>query len=84
MEMKDVTVRKAYWKRGFRSNLKADTVFHELERIKEKNGGKLTAGIVVAEAKKKSNPLHRERQWFWDDAEAAHEWRLPLSTKGKR
>ena len=67
-------VKKVQWKRGFQSKVKPDVAFKELERIKGKNSGVLTAGIVVLEAKKARNPLHK--QFEWDNDEAADQYRL--------
>lgn len=80
--MSDIEVKKVYWKRGFQSNISPEVAFRELEKIKTKNGGVLTAGIVVHEASKKSNPLHRHKAFMWDDdASAAHEYRLQQARK---
>lgn len=51
----------------------ASTAQRELERIR-KQRGKLTAEIVVEEAKSKKSPLHAIFQW--EDSIAAHEYRL--------
>ena len=67
-------VKEVKWKSGFGGRGKADIAFKELERIKTKNGGILTAGIVVIEATKARNPLHKQFQW--DDDKAASEFRL--------
>lgn len=66
-------VKKVYWKRGYHNTIKAEVAYKELEKIKAKNGGKLTAGIVVIEARKVRSPLHKEI--FKVDVEtAAEEW----------
>ena len=45
----------------------------ELTNVKEKYGS-LSAHTVLAEAKKKSSPLHKFFEW--DDSIASHKWRL--------
>ena len=70
---------KASWKRGYHSKIKADIAFNELEKIKDANGGILTAGIVLAKAKTKTNKLHKVFEW--DDSKAADEHRLLQARK---
>ena len=67
-------IKKVYWKRGYRQKIEPEKAFNELERIKLKNGGKLTAGLVVIEARKQRNPLHKAFEW--NDSIAADEYRL--------
>lgn len=67
-------VKTVKWKRGFRNKIKAEIAYDELEKIKEKNGGVLTAGIVLFAAQKVRSPLHK--QFEWDDTAAAEEYRL--------
>jgi hypothetical protein len=70
---------KASWKKGYHSKIKADIAFNELEKIKDANGGVLTAGIVLINAKKKTCKLHNAFEW--DDAKAAEEYRLVQARK---
>lgn len=58
--MSESTVKKVYWKRGYRGKMDPRKAFNELERIKAKNGGILTAGLVITEARNPRNPLHTE------------------------
>lgn len=48
-------------------------VLAELERIRERNGGTLTARAVVDEARDPDHPLHH--RFEWDDSVAAERWR---------
>jgi len=72
-------ISKVYWKRGARINIDAEKAFNEFEKIKAKNGNKLTAGIVVIEARKSRSVLHKSFEW--DDAIAAEEHRLEQARK---
>ena len=65
---------KIEWKRGFRHKIDPEKAYAETERIKAKNGGVLTAGMVVEKARAKRNPLHK--QFEWDNDIAAEEHRL--------
>jgi len=67
-------VKKAYWKRGYRNKLDPGTAFAALEKIKDKNSGVLTAGLVVLEAEKPRHVLHKSFEWI--DSIAADEYRL--------
>ena len=51
---------------------KKQQVFERLQSLAVK--GRLTSENVVADAKKKTSPLHSE--FDWDDASAAHHWRI--------
>lgn len=51
----------------------AQAIGEELDRISEKNGGELSAARVVAEARRKSSPIHPFFEW--DDPKAANLWR---------
>jgi len=64
------------WKDGFRDGAKVDALvaWREVNRLKEKHGGELTADQFVAAAKAKRSPLHELLNW--DDSQAAHEHRL--------
>ena len=64
---------KAYWRKGSHHKVDATKAYHELERIRKKEGV-LVPAVVINEAKKPRNPLHKEFQW--DDTAAAHEFRL--------
>lgn len=46
----------------------------ELEKIKEKSGGRVVAEMVVEHAHNPKNPLHR--YFTWDDSEAGRLYRL--------
>jgi len=70
---------KASWRKGYHAKIDAQVAFEALEKIKADNGGVLTAGIIVAKAKTKSNKLHKAFEW--DDAKAAHEHRLHQARK---
>lgn len=72
-------IKQVYWKRGYRSKLDPEKAFKELERIKARNGGTLTAGLIVFEAKKKRNYLHSEFEW--DLTKAAEEHWLEQARK---
>lgn len=50
------------------------TVDQEMEEVRRKCGGNLTAAAVVAFAKNPSTALHR--RFEWDDTVAASRWRL--------
>jgi len=53
---------------------KKDEVYQELEKIRKRGRGVLRPASVVKAAEKEKSPLH---QYFtWDDAKAAHEYRL--------
>ena len=63
------------WKERFPSaGLKVETVHDEIMRIKAKHGGLVSPDQIVAEAAKKSNPMHK--LFTWDDTEAAVKYRL--------
>ena len=64
---------KISWSRGYRAKIKPEVAHTALEKIREKNGN-LTAGMVLLEAKKARNPLHKAFEW--DDSTAAEEFRL--------
>ena len=57
---------------------KKQAIWERLRALEEKHGT-LTVDTVVAEAKKKTSPLHGEFQW--DDEKAAHEWRKEQARK---
>ena len=65
---------KAYWRKGYHGKIDATVAATELDKIKDDNGGVLTAGIVVQKAKSKRSKLHPAFEW--DDAKAADEFRL--------
>lgn len=54
--------------------MKAEIIRKELEAVRRKNGGILTAEKVIKAASNKSSPLHS--CFEWDDAAAAHKHRL--------
>ena len=49
-------------------------VTHELNLLAKKHKGHLTPEVVIQAAKDPDSPLHSE--FTWDDAEAAHRYRL--------
>jgi hypothetical protein len=51
-----------------------DRIAKELDRIRRKGGGVVTAEAVVEYAKDPKTALHS--QFTWDDSEAAKRWRL--------
>ena len=63
------------WKEGpFTVEADAQNVGEFLETLRAKNGGQLTAEIVVKAAKPKRSPIHSLIEW--DDREAATQYRL--------
>ena len=71
---------KAYWRQGSKFSVNPTTAFREMERIKKINGGSLVPSIVVIEAKKASNPLHKDI-YKLSDTDAAMEHRLEIARK---
>lgn len=66
---------KYAWAEGTRSGgSDPQEVGRELDRLRQEHEGALTAEVVVRAAEKKSSPLHD--MFEWDDAEAAHQYRL--------
>ncbi len=63
-----------YWREGFESRVSAELVGDELERLRERMGGRLKPPDLVAAAARRSSPLHA--LFTWDDTEAAVKWRL--------
>lgn len=57
------------WKAGARVKTDAEIAHAELERIRQANGGELSAQHVVDASRDPSAPLHDE--FLWDDAAAA-------------
>jgi len=51
------------WRDGFQCAVDASIAHAELERIRKKHAGDLTARVVVDEAAKKRNPLYRAFEW---------------------
>lgn len=62
------------WKPGSRIKINAKVAGQELERIRTKHNGRLTADAVLAEAKNKTSPLHGAFEW--SDSKAAQQFRL--------
>jgi len=62
------------WKKGSGFSVEAKVVHEQVEALKTKHGGSLTAEQIVVAAKSKRNPLHPI--FDWDDANAANEHRL--------
>ena len=69
---------KAYWVKGSKHSVDATKAYKELERIRKKEGC-LVPAVVVHEASKPRNPLHKE--FVWDDSEAAVQFRLEQARK---
>lgn len=68
-----MSVFQKYYYSGSHFNVNAQTVGETLEKIREKRGA-VNAEIVVEEAKPESSPIHN--LFPWDDAKAAHLYRL--------
>ena len=62
------------WLDGARVKANAQAIGEELEKIRQKNKGKLTPPLVVENAKNKTSPLHR--CFEWDDSKAAQQFRI--------
>lgn len=62
------------WKQGSQFKCAADLAHEQIEVIRKKNGGSVSAESVVTVAKAKRNPLHEDFEW--DDAIAANEHRM--------
>lgn len=75
-------VRKAYWTQGYRSKIKPDIAYRELEKIREKNGGRMVVSLIVNAARSKRNPLHPVFEW--DDSVAAEEFRQEQARRMSR
>jgi len=65
---------KAFWRRGFQAKVDANVVSTEFDKIKEANGGVLTATIIHEKIKVKRNPVHKAVEW--DDSTAGYLYRL--------
>lgn len=57
-----------------RHGVAAETVVHEFEVLRKKDGGKLLPESIVERAKSARSPLHPF--FCWDDTEAAQQFRL--------
>lgn len=62
------------WTQGFHSKGEAQPVGEELQTLRQKYGGLITAEAVVEHAKSPDSALHG--YFEWDDATAAHQHRL--------
>jgi hypothetical protein len=62
------------WKPGAVVKIDAGVAGREMEKIKTRNGGKLTPDILLAEAAAPKSPLRKHFEW--NDARAAHAFRL--------
>lgn len=62
------------WKKGSGFSIDPKVAHQQVEALKTKHGGSLTAEQIVDAAKVKKNPLHSI--FDWDDANAANEHRL--------
>lgn len=68
------TEMQVKWKSGVRFKTPAEVAHEQIDNLRKRNGGKVTARQVVDAAKVKRNPLHRDFEW--DDTKAADEFRL--------
>src|SRR3990167_3747394 len=64
------------WGEGYRFSLDPQKVGEHLGRLHGRNG-ELTAEIVLKDASRPNSPIHDAFEW--DDASAAHEYRLVLA-----
>ena len=62
------------WKSGSQHKVRADVAHTEIEKLRKKNHGDVSAEDLVKAAKAKKNALHPEFEW--DDSLAGHEYRL--------
>jgi hypothetical protein len=62
------------WKGFVSFGVPAQVAGEELERIRVKYNGRLISANIINEAKETSSPLHKIFEW--DNAKAAHMWRL--------
>lgn len=67
-------MEKVVWKKGTQWKVKPEVAHREIEKIRTKNNGDVTATKVVSAAQKPRNPLHNDFEW--DDQKAANEHRL--------
>lgn len=66
--------KKYLWSKGSRLSGDPQLVGERIAQIIQTHGGKVEAADILKDAQKKSSPLH---DYFeWDDAVAAHEYRL--------
>lgn len=61
------------WRDGTRVKVAAQVAGEEIERIREANGGNITAEILLDAARDESSPIHAAFEW--DNRKAAHEYR---------
>lgn len=64
---------KYKWRFGSRIKGNAQTAGEEIELLRQKVGGVLSADDILFHAEHESSPLHRFFEW--DDSKAAHEFR---------
>lgn len=74
MEKSGVSNSVYKWKGFVNFGCTAQVAGEELERIRVKYNGRLISANVLAEAKDQKSPLHKAFEW--DNAKAAHLWRL--------
>lgn len=67
------------WKAGYRPRVDAQVAGEAVEALCVRNAGRLTAGLVVDEARPDEHPLHPAFEW--DDAVAAEEHRKDQARK---
>lgn len=71
----DLTMAEFNWKiASLLKGLDPDEAYKEIERIKAKNNGELTAEIILKEARPVNSVLHC--CFNWNDSDAAHRYRL--------
>lgn len=66
-------IKSVGWKSGFRAKVDAGKVLSEVDKIREKHDGRVTAALVVDHARPKRSPMHN--QFEWNDKIAAEEHR---------
>lgn len=62
------------WVTGARFNVEAQAIGERCERLRKKNGGRVTPQLIVSDGKSKASPLHP--CFEWDEARAAEQFRL--------
>ncbi len=74
MSIKDVARPGSRW-----SKAAIRQIVERFKLIKRRNGGRLTAALVLEDARGELSPLHR--YFEWDDAKASERWRLEQARK---
>lgn len=71
----DLTMAEFNWKMAsLLRGVDADDAYREIERIKAKHNGELTAEILLKEARPVNSVLHH--CFNWNDSDAAHRYRV--------